>query len=534
MSDFNYDKILTGSPVKRLIVGYNNLKENFNESSAKEYSNLYKDKPLSFILENSEYIFTEPYYGKSFYEDVMINKSIAYPKIADELDKIDSYIYTNESSMGESQKNLYLDLREKIHNLYTENYNKCIVSGYGYETSDISEKATIEKLWDDYYNESKDDVEMDYANISNPSSYFSYIPDVIKLCKNPYPVSSTIKKFISESAVTDVESEDESFIPFSQSIFLLNKLSNDKTYAESVKNIPNMQVRMVLDGLMKESVSEHLAEMRTVKISEEYFPESSEFAATHLFDDFYSLEYTDGSREYFDNIETKVYTPITELLLYEYSNCEDTSAHIVGYESIFDDDITYQEAVEMLTESDKTYDDITKSMPKSLTTSIQTKGMDAELKYYKSKADTVKKGSAIKRAAKAVTSIPENISNSIKGIVQDWDKADDDRRKKYITKPGFRKKIFHNLKLAIMYGATATVDILLVPALAIIRHFSKMKDRRIRNQTIRELETEIKITDEKINDANSNSDADAKYKLMRIRSKLEEELLRIKSNSKYV
>lgn len=40
----------------------------------------------------------------------------------------------------------------------------------------------------------------------------------------------------------------------------------------------------------------------------------------------------------------------------------------------------------------------------------------------------------------------------------------------------------------------------------VIRHFSKDKNIRIRNELVRELNTEIKITDSKIEDANSADD----------------------------
>ena len=61
-----------------------------------------------------------------------------------------------------------------------------------------------------------------------------------------------------------------------------------------------------------------------------------------------------------------------------------------------------------------------------------------------------------------------------------------------------------------------------------------MKDRRIRNETIRELNTEIKICEEKINDANANNDTQEKYRLIRIKDQLDAEMVRVKTNSKYV
>lgn len=537
MSDFNYDKILSGSPVKQLIVGFNTLKENYNEKTAEEYSALYKNQPLSFILENSEYIFPEAYCGLPFYENVILNKCIAYPKLEDELDKIDAYIYTHESTIPEIQKKAYQGLRDKIQTMVEKNRNRIMVSGYAFESSDDKEKLTLEKMWDEYYSEgSEEEFVESFCAIKNPASYFSYIPDAVRKCKNnSYAVSKTLNKFVSESAVTDVATHDDSIVPFCYSIFLMNKLSHDGVYKESMETIQNTKIRNTLNALMTESVSDHLDKMREHIVETEYFPESCEFAVGHLFDGFLSMESEEGSKEYFESIDSKVMDSIAEIMIYEYTHLDNQDEDMVGYESVIPDIMSYSEAMDILTEKkETTYQSIADSMPKSVTTSIQVKAMDKEVDYYKKKAERNKKGLSVRNAAKAVVAIPENIMKGIKGILADWDKADDERRKRYIVKPGFRKKIFHNLKLAILYGATATANLLLVPVVAIIRHFSKMKDVRIRNEVIREVETEIKVCDEKINDATTNGDADKKYKLIRIKSKLEEELLRIKSNSKYV
>ena len=74
----------------------------------------------------------------------------------------------------------------------------------------------------------------------------------------------------------------------------------------------------------------------------------------------------------------------------------------------------------------------------------------------------------------------------------------------------------------------------MVPVTMLCRHYSKIKDRRIRNQLARELDTEIQICQEKINDANSESDRKEKYKLMRIKSELEAQRDRVKLNSRYI
>ena len=103
-----------------------------------------------------------------------------------------------------------------------------------------------------------------------------------------------------------------------------------------------------------------------------------------------------------------------------------------------------------------------------------------------------------------------------------------------MTEPGFRKKAFRNLKLAIMYGGAAHVKLSLVPVLAMCRYFSKQKDVRIRNELVRELETELSVCEEKINDANAKGDEREKYRLMRIRDRLKTEITRVKLNSRYV
>ena len=127
-----------------------------------------------------------------------------------------------------------------------------------------------------------------------------------------------------------------------------------------------------------------------------------------------------------------------------------------------------------------------------------------------------------------------NVINSTKKQISQLDEADDERRKKYMTQPGFRKKAFRNLKLALMYGTAANIKLSLIPALAITRHYSKKKDIRIRNELVRELETEIKVCEEKISDANAASDTKEKYRLIRIKDQLSAELVRVKTNSKYI
>ena len=164
----------------------------------------------------------------------------------------------------------------------------------------------------------------------------------------------------------------------------------------------------------------------------------------------------------------------------------------------------------------------------------QFNAMDKEAKWQQKRAIARQKGQERFNAARAVAAIPMNVINDIKTQVKTLDTADDERRKRFMTEPGFRKKAVRNLKLAVLYGTAAHVKLSLVPVVAIVRHFSKKKDARIRNELVREIQTDIKVCEEKISDAQANDDKKEKYRLIRIRDRLNAELVRVKANSKYV
>lgn len=171
---------------------------------------------------------------------------------------------------------------------------------------------------------------------------------------------------------------------------------------------------------------------------------------------------------------------------------------------------------------------------KDLATRIQNKALDKEAKDIEQMAKVDEKVQKLKNAANAVSQKPKRFSDSITKFCKDFDRWDDNRRKAFFVKPGFRHKLFRNLKLAIYYGSAAKLKLTYVPIAALLRHFSKTKDKRIRNELALELENEIKICEEKISDANSAGDNERKYELMRIKDKLTAEHTRVRLNSKYI
>lgn len=169
-----------------------------------------------------------------------------------------------------------------------------------------------------------------------------------------------------------------------------------------------------------------------------------------------------------------------------------------------------------------------------LATKIQNKALDRAAKDEQRLAKGKETSQKLKNAANAVSSTPKRVSDDLQKFVADFDKWDDNRRKEFLLKPGYRHKIIKHFKNALILGSVANINLACVPFFALVNHCSKLKDKRIRNELARELENEIHICEEKINDANSQGDNKSKYELMRIKDKLEAEKIRVRVNSNYM
>lgn len=171
-----------------------------------------------------------------------------------------------------------------------------------------------------------------------------------------------------------------------------------------------------------------------------------------------------------------------------------------------------------------------------LTKKIQNGAMDTEMKMQQAKGKMDEKMTAVKNAAKAVITIPSNIVNGIQTKIKEWNEWDENKKKERILDSGYRSTIFKTLKTAITYGAVWEINKVWVIWLYIFRHTPIYKDRnsRIKNELLVELDTEIQVTEEKIQDASSNGDQKQKYQLMRLKKKLEAEKVRVVTNSKRI
>lgn len=565
------ERIINGTPDKRIVNAYNTLKNDYTEENAGRYKEVYSNEPISSILDNAEIIFSEPYFGTDFFiKLVEANSCIWFTRYEDIYNKISNFYDTYISKMNGVQKEKLAILQDTMHSKLIESGN---VINYAYYIRDNI--GDIESdLLDAVSNEKTMVVEDTIIeNIDNIIVLFTYLPYVANVF-HPETLDK-IAEHLLEACDINNDFDNDMWSTYIECVIMANKLSKDKGWLEAVhNNINNRSLRQLLREFINTDLNEVISNMNIKRVKSVPHHVSIESA---IDDQLLNMEFGDMNFE--ENSITKKgfedYTRIafektSEHIGIEYSYTNNTESTIEGY-SLFrencslDDAYTYISAFveaeetnfevdnkdnrdylastakssktkESNSGSSRDYVTTNSKAPKAknVANSIQYKAMDAEAKQMALFGKVARTGQDVVNAGKAVMALPMNVVKEIKKVSDDLDKADDNRRKAFMTDPGFRKKSFHNLKMAIMYGTAVQINLALLPILLIIRHFSKDKDIRIRNELIREIETEIKVCEEKITDASSAGDNKEKYRLIRIKEKLLAELARVKSNSKYV
>lgn len=565
------ERIINGTPDKRIVNAYNTLKNDYTEENAGRYKEVYSNEPISSILDNAEIIFSEPYFGTKFFIDLVNSPwAIWFTRYEDIYNKISNFYDTYVTKMNGVQKEKLAILQDTMHRRLIESGN---VINYAYYIRDNI--GDIESDLLDAVSEEKTMVVEDtiIENIDNIIVLFTYLPYVANVF-HPETLDK-IAEHLLEACDINNDFDNDMWSTYIECVIMANKLSKDKGWLDAVhNNINNRSLRQLLREFSNTDLNEVISNMNIKRVKSVPHHVSIESA---IDDQLLNMEFGDMNFE--ENSITKKgfedYTRIafektSEHIGIEYSYTNNTESTIEGY-SLFrencslDDAYTYISAFveaeetnfEVDNKDNRDYLASTAKSPKTkesnsgssrdyvatnskapkaknVANSIQYKAMDIEAKQMALFGKVARTGQDVVDAGKAVMALPMNVVKEIKKVSDDLDKADDNRRKAFMTDPGFRKKSFHNLKMAIMYGTAVQINLALLPILLIIRHFSKDKDIRIRNELIREIETEIKVCEEKITDASSAGDNKEKYRLIRIKEKLLAELARVKSNSKYV
>lgn len=178
--------------------------------------------------------------------------------------------------------------------------------------------------------------------------------------------------------------------------------------------------------------------------------------------------------------------------------------------------------------------------------SAMNKAKRAMARTSKKVVDGAKKVQKGAQQAKDTTKrIVDPMSRFVEDTYDKIAKSDLDERKKAVLAVGMKGKVSKILKwikdvgiIAIAGGASASMGFgigTVIAAIALVGYIAKHAnlDGNARKQVIADLETELRITREKIEDARGDENKQKKYELMRIEDKLEKELNRIKLYQKY-
>lgn len=244
MPELNIDRILNENPTKVLMREYANLKSDYTKMNAIKYKSLYESASLSFILENSSCIFTEPMYGCDFYKSIMESQLIPFDMLLGEYDKVFEYTNTNLKKMSETQKEKYTALLECVKNRCDSTRNSCNLY------TSMMENAEEARHYYDVMYEQKKSGNLDitpfldlYEEYENPN-----IMDTVNIMMEFTDYSRELLNYMESLYVEDASSpEDYRLNEFTANV--LNRMMKDKAIYERVTKVPNINLRHTIMGL---------------------------------------------------------------------------------------------------------------------------------------------------------------------------------------------------------------------------------------------------------------------------------------------
>lgn len=140
-----------------------------------------------------------------------------------------------------------------------------------------------------------------------------------------------------------------------------------------------------------------------------------------------------------------------------------------------------------------------------------------------------------KRVAVIAGKAGGRVGNLVTKTLEDIKTMDRQARMQAIATGGMHKRLFKVLRTVVTTGAIAYFSpIAAAIHLVVTVALNERTEKRLKDALITDLEHELRVVQEKVRDADSNGDKKAKYQLMRLESKLEKEIMRIKTGNKNI
>ena len=471
------------------------LQENYDTLTNEEYSiinfidfkNEYSELPAQKVLENSFYIYSINTESAEFYKNfINLNKTFMDDdELSEELSSLEYVIMNSTGDEGISEDHINtlneckeiiekeLDRRIEESNIMTQTYKDSLMESFmGRQTV----KNVLDSIKLNPGNLLHDIKRVDSLLESYNKTFSNVGPMFVKLL----PPVVIIENYFSEYATESMNNIAN---------ILLEKINNEKNYNNLSKYInileeninlldTNIDFRVKLESL--------LSELKNTK--------------KYLLANVQPL--TESSVTYKECNKDELYTDIIAECLVNLSS-----------DLISDEDMT------------ENLNTIYKAIKRSEILEEATKGKKGKDSKIWKVAHKIDKG-----VTKLASNAKETISRAISTPIQNIMKASKEERKKRIIEGKFYLKIWKLITRAVGAGVVYFFKGPLLAVIALVGSvvIDKIKDKRVKDQVLHEIETEIKIVDEKIEDAKSDASKQEKYALMRLKSELEREHKRIK------
>lgn len=592
--DINKELILTGTTRKKLLSMFNELKKNLTKNDAMKYYLVYSEMSLMEILQNFDIIYKEPHKGVKFITELITTYDIPpvyYRLISDE---IRNYLAEKGKDMSAGQYGLYDKLMNTLFTLESETDRVYSMMLLMHDDLESVDNNPVTVLYNEKYNYMKSNDE----NVRNDaivnmrdiilSSDVDLLPDIMVTCFDVEELVTDLSEYMRR-LFSDVNNA-YGIIRAIKANSILNRLIA-MPYIKRKLNKQNLNfkhlimeyadIRKVIDVVKDITVQEapetpvysslknginNLYDMEVMNdimeednINSKIETLTKEKEALSTISDFYLFDMLSATPEELDDAYDEalcdLYTagtdePIVESvsagqeylygILQSRISAIDEEIYALEFTKGGKQSETIADRMGDEAERDAVKAKVTVNKPEpqkpksSAMRKIQTSALDADVKAKSATKGLERAKQEVKNTATAIGKIPKNIADSTKKQINEWDTMDDERRKKFILEAGFRKKYFRLFRLALTHYVAFAVNPLLNIVVFICQHFSNEKNLRIKNELAAELEAEIKICEEKINDANNKGDNEKKYKMMRIKDKLTAELTRVKTNTRYI
>lgn len=191
-------------------------------------------------------------------------------------------------------------------------------------------------------------------------------------------------------------------------------------------------------------------------------------------------------------------------------------------------DLTYENSLKLLYGLDRMQTILEDTGRNSLGAKIARK----KVELARDISTSIKKNETKDSHAKTATAkADEIINNLVSSNIQKLIDAPYKEKREEIIKGGFHLKLKGLIRKAIVHtGLFAINPILGVVALLGAAAKDRALDVKVRREILRDLKDELKILDEKLEDAKSEGNKKEKYQLMRLKNKLEGEINRIENH----